>query len=119
MGSSNRSGCAKAESLFDQLAAALRDMPDVTLGRRYGCPCIKFRGHPFIALDGDRIAFRIGAAASVLLAQFPQARLWNPRNGRLPKQSWISHPEGDPEPMAALGAMAYERAANASPVCAA
>ncbi len=111
---SDRPERSPAGSLFDELVATLGEMPGVALGRRYGCWCIKLRRYPFIALDGDRIAFRIGLEAPTFLGQFTQARLWNPQNGRQPKQSWVAHPAGNPEPIATLGAMAYERAIKAA-----
>jgi hypothetical protein len=93
--------------VFAQLAAALGEMPEVVLGRRFGCWCLKLGRHPFIALTRDRIAFRVGLEASDLVHRFPQARLWNPRNGRQPKRCWVTYPAGNPEAIASLGALAY------------
>jgi hypothetical protein len=107
---SDSSERSSAGSLFEEMVTALSEMPGVALGRRYCCWCIKLVRYPFIALDGDQIAFRVGLEASALLPQFPQARLWNPRNDRQAKQSWISLPAGKMEPIATLGAIAYMRA---------
>jgi hypothetical protein len=103
-----------AESLFDELTIALAEMPGVALGRRYGRWCLKFQRQPFIALDQHQIAFRVGLEATALLEYFPPARLWNPRNERMPKQSWIAHPACDPERIATLSAMAYKCAVSAA-----
>jgi len=94
--------------LFEELAATLLEMPEVVLGRSYGRWCIKLRRNAFIALDGDTIAFCVGAHAESLVEQYPSASLWNPRGGRRPKQCWIVLPSERVEPVATLGAVAYQ-----------
>jgi hypothetical protein len=98
--------------LFEQLLEVFVEIPGVALGRHYGRWCIKLRRHPFIALDGELIAFCVGSAAPALVQQLPRARLWNPRAGRQPKQSWIAHPTLNHESIATLGALAYGRASK-------
>jgi hypothetical protein len=100
--------------LFEQLVSAFGPMSGVALGRRFGCWCIKLGRYPFIALNGDQIAFRVGFEASALAEQLPQARLWNPRNGRQAKQCWVADSTGNLESIATLGAIAYRRAALAT-----
>jgi hypothetical protein len=93
---------------FEELAATLEEMPGVLLGRSYGRWCIKLRQNAFIALDGEQIAFCVGARAASLVERFPSACLWNPRKGRRPKQCWIAVRAGGVESVATLGAMAYQ-----------
>jgi hypothetical protein len=94
--------------LFGELATTLEEMPGVFLGRSYGRWCIKLRRNAFIVLDGDHIAFCVGVRAACLVEQYPFARLWNPSRGRRPKQCWIAIRAGGAEPVATLGAIAYQ-----------
>jgi hypothetical protein len=104
---------SQAGLIFKELVAAFGDMQGVALGRRFGCWCIKLQRDPLIVLDGDQLAFSVGNACE-LLPNYPRGRLWNPREGRQAKRSWIATPAFNLEQIATLGAIAYQRAVAAA-----
>lgn len=99
---------------FEELAAALQEQPEVSLGRRYGMPCIKLGKRAIVAFDEsshEGIAFRVGETmAAELHAEVPQLDYWNPKHERQPKRSWLVCNVGNGELLAHLAAAAYEQA---------
>jgi hypothetical protein len=80
----------------------------VTLGRRFGRDCLKYEKRPFIAVDSLVLAFLVGPRAATLLDSYPTTRLWNPRNGRTPKLSWICCTPNHPHTLSVLTLAAYD-----------
>lgn len=94
-------------AVFEEMATVFGDLPDVVLGRKFGRWCLKRQGVPFIVLDRQEIAFRVGLSAPRLVAEYHLARLWNPYGYRRAKQSWVVCPASDSELIAEVGAIAY------------
>jgi hypothetical protein len=69
---------------------------------------LKFCKRPFVVLDLPWLAFRVGPSAAALLDLYPATWLWNPRNGRVTKQSWIACPPNDSDPLTAITLSAYD-----------
>ncbi len=98
---------------FEELAAALLEQPNVTLGRRFGFRCIKNGKRPFLVFDEQvsGIAFRVGEqSAADLMAELSLVDYWNPRQERQPKRSWLVCRVSNGEALVQLAAAAYEYA---------
>lgn len=116
-------GSSLVEVRFAELAEVMLACAGVTLGRRFGRQCLKFCKRPFVVLDLPWLAFRVGPGAAALLDSYPATWLWNPRNGRVPKQSWIACPPNDSDTLTTITLSAYDwvrkrAVTGASPSCA-
>lgn len=98
--------------VFDEIADALRDVVGIEPGRSFGRPCLKHLGRPFVAHDGEVIAFRLGSLAAAAIAEWPDLTYWNPRGHRRPKTSWVVCSVVAREVLADLAARAANHAAQ-------
>lgn len=110
MAAADRSLETPTACLFREMLGALAHVDKVELGRQFGRWCIKLDRRPFIVLDGETLAFRVGLDAPHLAAQRPGCTLWNPRYQRRAKETWVAEVAADLESLATLGSIAYLRA---------
>ena len=82
---------ASVLKIFEQLAEHFADSQPKQM---FGKKCLYCRGKAFVAIQGDRVAFKLPEAAVKKALGIKGATLWDPSGKGRPMREWVAVPVG-------------------------